>query len=82
MHVAPCNHKYTHTTVRVAVRNDGSGEEQGLDIKFYCLICGKTSAINTASKVTNWQTALRQALPEFDRLMCDFGIPADTTLSA
>lgn len=82
MSIAPCNHKYTHTTVRVTVRDDGRGEQQGLDITFYCLICGKTTAINIASRLTNWQSALRQALPVLDQLMTDFGIPDAVTLGA
>lgn len=81
-HIGPCDHKYTHTTIRVAVRDDGRGEQQSIDIQFYCLICGKTSAVNTASRLTSWQTALRQTLPELDRLMADFGIPAELALDA
>lgn len=77
-----CNHKYTHTTVRLAVRDDGRGEQQSIDMQFYCLICGKTAAINTASKLTNWQSALRQALPDLDQLMTDFGIPDAVKLGA
>lgn len=72
-----CDHKYTHITIKVAVRDDGRGEQQSIDIQFYCLICGKTSATNTTSKLTSWQTALRHALPELDWIMTDFGIPAE-----
>lgn len=77
--MAVCDHKYTHTTVRIAVRDDGDGPRQVLDIVFYCLVCAQTSGTNMASRSTDWHTALRLALPEVNRIMSDFGIPLDVS---
>lgn len=74
-----CDHNYTHLSIHIAKRR---GKQLG-HMQIYCLVCGKTRAINDSESVsTDWQTALRQALPELDELMTGFGIPADTTLSA
>lgn len=78
----PCDHKYTHTTVKIAVRDDGHGPRQTLDVLLYCLLCMRTTSINTTGISTDWQSAVRQALPDLDRLMTDFGLPSSTTLDA
>lgn len=77
-----CNHKYTHTTIKIAVRDDGHGPRQTLDILVYCLLCLRTTATNTAGISTDWLSAVRRALPDLDRLMADFGLPASTKLDA
>lgn len=77
-----CKHEYTHTTIKIAVRDDGHGPRQTLDILVYCLLCLRSTAMNTAGISTDWQSIVRQALPDFDRLLDDFGIPASTRLDA
>lgn len=74
-----CDHNSTQVSIHIAKRR---GKQLG-HMQIYCLVCGKARAINDSESVsTDWQTALRQALPELDRMMTDFGIPVDTTLSA
>lgn len=80
--MASCDHKYTHTTVKIAVRDDGNGKHQVLDIVIYCLVCGRTTGSNMASKSSDWQSMVRQALPELDEMMTDFIPPAETALAA
>lgn len=74
-----CDHNYTHLSIRIAQRR---GQQFG-HVQIYCLVCGKTTAINDSESVsTDWQSAIRQALPELDALMADFGIPGAVALSA
>lgn len=80
--MATCNHKYTHTTIRIAVRDDGNGEHQVLDIVMHCLLCAQTACSNMASKSRDWQSMVRQALPDLDMMMTEFGIPAEVALDA
>lgn len=77
-----CKHEYTHTTIKIVVRDDGHGPRQTLDILVYCLLCTRSTAMNTAGISTDWQAIVRQALPDLDRLMDDFGIPSSTRLDA
>lgn len=78
--MATCDHPYTHTTIKVVDRDDGSGPHELLNVTVYCLLCGKTGAITSDSKLLSRLPTLRDALPELDQILFSFNIARDDTI--